>query len=240
MPKKPKIPKALLNDPNFIKNPVTKNQKLWNVEYIRLKNRVKKWEKKYRAIFTDIPNKPQSRIEKKDIERLKAIAWKKLTEEEKQRAKREWQYRYDEGEIHPQLNEEAIDSEEEIEEWVEDMIEEIASTEGNGYTTPDPTIELELRGLLESARNRMGDKQFKNFLEDHAGELQAEVRNAKSGSPGKPNRQGYSSYTGRSQDQQNSIARFATILNFGIPLSQEQSYTLQTEGYVQFDYGELL
>ena len=218
---------------------LTKNQAEWNKQYELLKRRISDWKRKFRAYYTDLPTKPE-KITNKDIERLKAIKWKKLTEKEKQRAKEEWQYRYDEGEVQPEQDYEPIDSDEEIDIWIDEMIEEIVGVEPDGYSSPDPTIETELRNLLESSRQRMGDRPFKQFLEDHAQELQAEARNAKSGSPGRPNSKGYSSYTGRSQDQNESIARFATILNLGVPLSQEQSYTLQTEGYVQFDYGEML
>ena len=78
MSKKPKIPKSFVNDPNIIKNPTTKNQKLWNDAYIRAINRTKKWPKNFHAVYTDIPSKPKT-IRKKDIEKLESITWKKIS-----------------------------------------------------------------------------------------------------------------------------------------------------------------
>lgn len=225
---------------------LTKNQRLYQKEISLLERRAKEWEKKFHAKFTDIPATPE-RITKQDIERVKAIRWKNFTEQQKQQMREEYHWRYeqkDESEAQDDFengadsDEEPVDSKAEIDKWIEDTIYDIAY--GGQIDNETPGVAETLYGLLQGARNRMGDDDFYNFLEQHAGELNTAATNARSGSPGRNRSERYGSYTGMSRDQQNELDRFAQILNLGHDLTTEQSTTLHTEGYVNFDYDEWL
>lgn len=228
------------------KQRLTKNQALWEKELSLLKRRAKEWEKKFHAKFEAFPPRPE-KVAKIDIERLKSIKWKNFEEQEKAQMQKEYQWRYDEQdeqeareafENETEINDEPVDSREQIDAWIEEKIYDICySTDVENET---PGIANLLEGLLNSARTRMGDDAFYNFLEQHAGELNTAATNARSGSPGRNRSERYGSYTGMSRDQQNEIDKFAQILNLGHDLTTEQSTTLHTEGYVNFDYDEWL
>lgn len=74
---------------------LTKNQAEWEKQYNLLKRRISDWKRKFHAVFNELPIKPQ-RVTKADIQRLKDITWKKLTPLQKESARKEYTYRYDE------------------------------------------------------------------------------------------------------------------------------------------------
>ena len=75
------------------KKRLTSNQKEWLEEYRKTLNRVESWKNKFHAVF-DMPNKPET-IYKEDIERLKNINWKNISEVEKKKAREEYSYKYE-------------------------------------------------------------------------------------------------------------------------------------------------
>ena len=74
---------------------MTKNQAEWEKQYNLLKRRISDWKRKFHAVFNELPIKPQ-RVTKADIQRLKDITWKKLSPIQKESARKEYTYRYDE------------------------------------------------------------------------------------------------------------------------------------------------
>lgn len=74
---------------------LTKNQAEWEKQYSLLKRRISDWKRNFHAVFNELPIKPQ-RVTKADIQRLKDITWKKLTPLQKESARKEYTYRYDE------------------------------------------------------------------------------------------------------------------------------------------------
>lgn len=240
---------------------LTKNQAEWEKQYNLLKRRISDWKRKFHAVFNELPIKP-SRITKKDIERLKEITWKKLTPQQKESARREYTYRYDEEwedvyepklpytppteqdfynnldygedydteweEQHPGWDEEAIDTEAELNQWITNLIEQILDVNVN---YPTPGIEQTLRGIMYNSEDRMGKEEFYNFLQENASQLHQLAERAISG------------YLRRGSSptrlQEGAMVEFATILNMNRPLTQEQSETLTQEGYIDFDYSEL-
>jgi len=64
-----------LNNPAYIKNPTTKNQRAWNREIARLE----RYEKRHKGIKISYPTKPK-RITKKDLHEISQIKGRKILE----------------------------------------------------------------------------------------------------------------------------------------------------------------
>ncbi len=79
------------------KRRLTKNQKAWLEEYRKAQNRVDDWAEKFRAVY-ELPQKAPKSIKKEDIENLKNVNWRKFTEEQKQKAREQFEIYY-EGEV---------------------------------------------------------------------------------------------------------------------------------------------
>ncbi len=236
------------------KSRLTKNQAEWEKQYNLLKRRISDWKRKFHAVFNELPIKP-TRITKKDIERLKEITWKKLTPQQKESARREYTYRYDEeweDVYEPKLpytppteqdfygnvendndyidmgDEDAIDTEAELNQWITNLIGQILDVNVN---YPTPGIEQTLRRIMYNSEDRMGKEEFYNFLQENASQLHQLAERAISGYL----RRGSSP----TRQQEGAMVEFATILNMNRPLTQEQSETFTQEGYIDFDYSEL-
>jgi hypothetical protein len=126
---------------------------------------------------------------------------------------------------------EPADTIEEIEGYIEQILEGVFDYSGTDRINAD--VDSILRQLVDNARARMGDREFYEFLSsgDTVSELNRHAVNAVSGSP-----------TGKNPnipDSNFEIAQFATILNMNRPLSVEQSESLSFEGSINFDYSDI-
>lgn len=246
MPKKPK-------------KKLTPNQAAWEKEMKLLMERANYWEKKFRAAFIDFPAKPK-KITKEAIERLKTIRWKNLTDEQKQQYRNVYDNMYDEGQIKPCVPDKPYEppteshwydtpdiddyfdasdvfddtpviSEQEMTEWINERVYDILDGSRNDE------VRNMLEGLMTGAHRRMGTTEFYSYLQQP--EVAEKLNRAAQNATKYLRRRNSSDATlGIPQESLNSINEFATILNLGRPLTPEQSYTLTTEGCIDFDYSE--
>lgn len=241
------------------KNPYRKGSNKWIYfdEVRKLRNRIKQWERKYHISFEDIPNMPQT-VRKQDIERIKQIKYKNLSEAEIKRAKFNYQWKYEQSELPSQykpkqeytppseqdfyddsyddyfeepepIGNEPANSSREMDAWLDMLFNEILDYNDEGRNSEARDI---LQGLLNDARNRLGSQALYEYLEDgdNVSRLHNHAVNALSGSPDKAG-----NLTGH---QWHEIEQFAQILNLGRPLSQGQAEVLQQEGFVDFDFSD--
>lgn len=242
------------------KKKLTPNQAAWEKEMKLLRERANYWEKKFRAAFTDFPAKPK-KITKEAIERLRNIRWKNLTDEQKHQYRNVYDNMYDDGQITPNVpskpyeppteddwyngrtdgpfepdeswNDELdpVISEQEMDAWINERMFEILEDSRNSE------VRYMLEHLMVDAQQRMGTAEFYTYLQQP--EVTEKLNRAAQNATKYLRRRNSSDATlGIPQESLNSINEFATILNQGRPLTPEQSYTLTTEGYIDFDYSD--
>lgn len=225
-------------------------------EYEKMLRRFKSWEKTHKVVVTDIPEFPK-RVTKQFVESLKSKTWKNLSKEDKEKYQKEYEYRYENSEPVDFLNDykvpsekdyynntpidtfefdetqnEPLNSADEYTAWLSELIDTVLDT--SSIHKPNYEIKETLQRLIESARNSMGDdKQFFNFLidNDRVTRLQQVAYEGMSTSPRK---NGYMGYT-----INDAVVKFATELNAGNPLSDEDAYSIQAYGVMDFDYENL-
>lgn len=228
-------------------------------ELALLKRRQREWVKTKHMVASNIPEKKSNETYSQAAERLRSARLSSFTEGEKQEYRKNYEIEYENGDITtdekynepytpPSENDfynsndnqddfwweetenEPVKEEEEYTAEIEELIEEIVSVsdvrEGREY------VRGTLRNLLNNSRTQMGDKTFYKFLKENNAlkDLQDAAQDAiykyiKKG-------QNYDS------EVNSLIARFATILNRNRPLTDEQAYTLEVYGTIDYDYDE--
>lgn len=224
-----------------------------------LKRRQKEWAKTKHIVVTNIPEKKSNETYSQAAERLRNIKLSSFTEEEKQEYRKNYEIEYEAGDITEdekysesftppseddfyrnntvnsdhwweETENEPVQEEQEYSAEIEELIEEIVST--SDVQGGRDNVRETLRNLLNNARNQMGDKEFYKFLKDSNAlkDLQDAANEA------------IFKYIKKGEDYDSAInsllSRFATILNRNRPLSDEQSYTLETYGTIDYDYDE--
>ena len=228
-------------------------------EYAReerlLKRRVKSWEKTHRVLYTDIPTKPK-RVTKQSVERLRNIKWENISEEKRKQYRTDYEEAYEEPQL-PSTSyddiynppseydyynsddffednwwedtpNEPVHEEQEFSAEIEELIEQIVS--GGDVERGRDDVRQTLTNMLENSRTQMGDKEFYKFLKDAdaLSSLQQAANEA------------IFKYIKRGEDYESTInsliTDFATILNMNRPISDEQAFTLQAYGTIDFDY----
>lgn len=228
-------------------------------ELKRLKDRIRYWEQVKRAKFTDIPKKG-SQSYTKAAERLRKIQWSNFTEEQKREYRTNYDIAYENGEYSskdkyklftpPSENDfynnnpftpsntwqetpnepadERIEYDLECDRLIDTILQE-GVPEKDGQAAREYMRER-LRILLEDSKQRLGDRAFYNYLKSGAlAELQRIADDA------------IFKYLKRFEEQPTTdylTSQFATVLNMGRPLDDEQGYTLQMEGHVDFRYDD--
>lgn len=218
-------------------------------ERIKLENRVKSWKRKYGVDFPLSPPHAPKRITKETIQRVKNITWKNIPNTLKTPAQKleyspptesdYMNYTYDTtdewGWYEPDWDEswgtrtsEPAISEEEMEAWIEEKIEQILNPslvererEGAKET---------LRAIIDNARQELGTKAFYEKLQDPDF-----VRNLEDTATRYIN--SYKKKNGTDTGEE-PLTEFAQALNLDRPLSDEQAYTLNMYGAVSFDYSD--
>lgn len=228
-------------------------------ELALLKRRQKEWAKTKHIVVPNIKEKKSNETYSQAAERLRNIKMSSFTEEHKQEYRKNYEIKYEAGEITedekysedfipPSENDfyenyndvskdwweetenEPVQEEQEYSAEIEELIEEIVSTSDVQGGRDD--VRETLRNLLDNARNQMGDKEFYKFLKDSNAlkDLQDAANEA------------IFKYIKKGEDYDSAInsllSRFATILNRNRPLSDEQSYTLEAYGTIDYDYDE--
>ena len=238
-------------------------RKKWNKEMERLLNRAGDWVRKFHAV-ADIPTKPD-RATKSAIQRIKETVWKNIDEATKKQYRKEYEYQYENKmpgiyvpkppytpptetdfydnldygddydreweEQHPGWEEpdedgyrEPVVSRDEIEAWIDANINSIS------VDKEIPDMKERLGNLVLEAADAYGDyDEYLNYLEEHAAQLTASAEKAI-----KYKRKWESGY----QEESTTVSEFATILNLGRPLSQNESERLENEGWVGFDFND--
>lgn len=228
-------------------------------ELALLKRRQKEWAKTKHILVQNIPEKKSNETYSKAAQRLRSIKLRSFTEEEKQEYQKNYEIKYEAGDITTdekysesftppseddfyrnstdnsdhwweETENKPAQEEQEYSAEIEELIEEIVSTSDVQGGRDD--VRNTLRNLLNNARNQMGDKEFYKFLKDSNAlkDLQDATNEA------------IFKYIKKGEDYDSAInsllSRFATILNRNRPLSDEQSYTLETYGTIDYDYDE--
>ena len=220
---------------------LTPNQLEYQKQLKLLKKRIKSWERKGYLYDYSLPETPK-RINKKDIQKLKNIQFRKFTKEQKQQLRRNYEHReelkrqeeYEDGwgwyepdysTYWPESNE-PVNTEREISRWLDDIIDEIIN--------PD-LIEREragakdlLKAIIDNARRELGEKGFYTYLQDP--KVVTDLKNAASRYI-----QSYRKKNGYDNGDA-SLREFTETLNLGRPLTQEQAEDLEIYGTVGFDY----
>ena len=233
------MPKSKAKRTQKPKIKLTKMQQQYRHEFELLKRRAKYWEQKY-GINITLPEKV-TKPRKKDITNLKQMRWDKVSKEHYENAGRyippieqdfydqieppdieqpEWNRAY--GELSP---EPAI-TEEEMEAWLEEKIEQIVN----------PTLlereragaKQTLRNILYSAKESMGTVNFYKMLQEP--ETAAKLEDAAT--------RYINSYRRRNGTDGGDapLETFAETLNANRPINDEDSYELQMYGTMSFDY----
>ena len=228
-------------------------------ELALLKRREKEWIKTKHMVVSNVPKKKSNETYEQAAKRLRNIKLSSFTEEEKQEYRKNYEIKYESGDITidkkysddftpPSENDfynnydsyddhwweetenEPAQEEQEYSAEIEELIEEIVST--SDVQGGRDNVRETLRTLLDNARTQMGDKAFYQFLKDSNAlkDLQDAANEA------------IFKYIKKGEDYDSAInsllSRFATILNRNRPLSDEQSYTLEAYGTIDYDYDE--
>lgn len=234
-------------------------RKQYEHELNLLKRRQKEWVKTKHYIVSDIKEKKSKESYSEAAERLHNIRLSSFTKEQKEEYSKNYEIKYEAGEITtdekydkpytpPTENDfydnydnydeywwedtenKPVQEEQEYSADIEELIEEIVST--SDVQGGRDNVRDTLRNLLDNARSQMGDKEFYKFLKDSNAlkDLQDAANEA------------IFKYIKKGEDYDSAInsllSRFATILNRNRPLSDEQSYTLETYGTIDYDYDE--
>lgn len=234
-------------------------RKQYEKELSLLKRRRKEWEKTKHYVLTDVNEKKSHESYSEAAKRLKGIRLSSFTKEQKEQYLRNYEIKYEAGEIttdkkydepfNPpseddfynnydnyddywweETENEPAQEEQEYSADIEELIEEIVSS--SDVQGGRDNVRETLRNLLNNARTQMGDKTFYQYLKDSNAlkDLQDAANEA------------IFKYIKKGEDYDSSInsllSRFATILNRNRPLSDEQSYTLEVYGTIDYDYDE--
>lgn len=234
-------------------------RKEYEHELYLLKRRQEDWVKTNHYIVPDIKEKKSRESYSKAAERLRNIRLSSFTKEQKEEYSKNYEIKYEAGEIttdekydkpytppseddfynnyddHDEYWWEETDNEpaQEKQEYsaeIDELIDEIVSS--SDVQGGRDNVRDTLRNLLNNARNQMGDNDFYKFLKDNNAlkDLQDAANEA------------IFKYIKKGEDYDSAInsllSRFATILNRNRPLSDEQSYTLETYGTIDYDYDE--
>ena len=244
------------------KKKLTPRQQEWKTEYDRLKRRVAEWKRKFHAIV-DLPQRPQ-RITKKDIERLQQFKWKNIDEAQKKQWREEYAYRYENKmpDVYhpvPQYNpptendyfttpepppvpnqtyedeaEDAVDSYEEINAWIEENILMVDQKDGYKSWEIDPEERQSIAKMAQDAAAAAGySEEYYKYLEEHAKDINEQVRKHIYGYVTKKGR------VIRPESNGQELSNIATILNYGRPLDAYQSMELNETGFVTFDITDI-
>lgn len=234
-------------------------RKQYEHELSLLKRRLKSWVKTKHYILPEIEEKKSHESYAKAAERMRKIRLSSFTEEQKQEYRKNYEIKYETGDLTTdekykkpytppseddyysgdddysenwweETENEPVQEEQEYSAEIEELIEEIVSTSDVQGGRDD--VRDILRGLLNNARTQMGDKAFYQYLKDSNAlkDLQDAANEA------------IFKYIKKGEDYDSAInsllSRFATILNRNRPLSDEQSYTLEAYGTIDYDYDE--
>ena len=224
-----------------------------------LKRRQKEWIKTKHMLLSNTPEKKSNESYAKAAERLRGVTLSSFTTEQKQEYSKNYEVKYEAGEITTdkkydevftppseddfyngsidyndywweETENEPANEEQEYSAEIEELIEEIVSS--SDVQGGRDNVRDTLRNLLDNARTQMGDKTFYQFLKDSNAlkDLQDAANEA------------IFKYIKKGEDYDSAInsllSRFATILNRNRPLSDEQSYTLEVYGTIDYDYDE--
>lgn len=241
------------------KNYKSPQRKQYEHELSLLKRRQKEWIKTKHYVVTDVKEKKSKETYAEAAQRLHNIRLSSFTKEQKEQYARNYEIKYEAGEIttDKKYNEpytppteddfysdydrydpywwedtenEPVKEEEEYSAEIEELIDEIVSS--SDVQGGRDNVRDTLRNLLDNARRQMGDKEFYQFLKDSNAlkDLQDAANEA------------IFKYIKKGEDYDSAInsllSRFATILNRNRPLSDEQSYTLEAYGTIDYDYDE--
>ena len=212
---------------------MTKNQAEYKKQLNLLKRRVKRWKRDY-GITVKIPELTGSRITKKDISKLTELKLKKVKQDiinnlPKYEPPTENDfYNNNTEDISIYFDDTPANTADELDAYIDaytDSIFNILSDRKNS------DVENVMRNLINDLRNAIGYLAFYNFLleEDTINTLHNIAYDGITTSPARD---------GRNPVGENAIFQFATVLNMNRPLTDEQSFTLQEHGAVDFYYDE--
>lgn len=237
----------------------SQERKQYEHELSLLKRRQKEWIKTKHYILPEIKEKKSHESYAQAAERVRNIRLSSFTREQKEEYRKNYEIKYEAGDLTTdekysdsftplsendfynsyddysdywweETENEPVQEEQEYSAEIEELIEEIVSTSDVQGGRDD--VRETLRNLLDNARNQMGDKEFYRFLKDSNAlkDLQDAANEA------------IFKYIKKGEDYDSAInsllSRFATILNRNRPLSDEQSYTLEAYGTIDYDYDE--
>lgn len=246
------------------KQRLTPRQKEWETEYKKLKRRVSDWKRKFHAV-PDLPIKPE-RITKKDIERLKQLKWKNISEAEKKQWRREYEYRYEnkmpdvyqpklpynppsEQDFYNEITPEQLEYEKQFVDdtywgepdedgYIETVVsrDEIEAWINENINTI--AVDRELDGVREQLSSLV--LEAADAYGDYGEYLSYLEANADT--LNKLAEKAMSGYRGKGgkiyQEDSTALSEYATVLNMNRPLSQPQSERFENEGWVSYDFND--
>lgn len=234
-------------------------RKQYEHELSLLKRRQKQWVKTKHYILPEIKEKKSKETYSQAAKRLHGIRLSSFTKEQQQEYRKNYEIKYEAGELTTdkkydepytpfseddfynssdkfdeywweETENDPVKEEEEYAAEIEELINEIVST--SDVQGGRDNVRDTLKNLLDNARRQMGDKEFYEFLKDNNAlkDLQDAANEA------------IFKYIKKGEDYDSAInsllSRFATILNRNRPLTDEQSYTLEAYGTIDYDYDE--
>lgn len=240
-------------------------QKEYKHQLSLLKRRAKSWEKTHRFLVDDFQTTPK-KVTRKQIEKIKNIRISNLTEKQRRQYRENYETAYEnrqlsipEEELDPytppteddfyyntdtdgdywweDTPNEPVQSQEEIEAFIDETIENILNT--SNIARPNEAIRGILRTLLDNLRSSIGDKAYYEFLSDSSvvEELTEAAQTGMATSPTK------SSNGSEKQQAQDAISKFTYTLNRHTPLdtyqAEQLSEVIESEGYyggVMFEF----
>lgn len=206
---------------------LTPNQLEYQKQLKLLKRRIKRWERKGFLYDYSLPETPK-KVTKKDIQKLKNITFKKFTSEEKQELREKYRQREELiDESVPSSINKPLSKREEIDVWLDDLIDEILNPS---------LIERERDGakgllysLIDWARVRLGDDVFYDYLQDKS--IVEKLKKAAS-----EYIQSYVDHKGVDHGAE-SLRLFTETLNLGRPLTIQQAEDIEIYGRFDIDIG---
>lgn len=206
---------------------LTPNQLEYQKQLKLLKRRIKAWERKG-FLFEYSPPETPKRVTKKGIQKLKNITFKKFTSEEKQEFIEKYRRREESiDESVPSAIHTPLPKREEIDLWLDDLIDEILNPS---------LIEREREGakdllysLIDWARVRLGDKALYDYLQDKS--VVDKLKKSAS-----QYIQSYVDHKGVDHGAE-SLRLFTETLNLGRPLTNQQAEDIEIYGRFDIDIG---
>ena len=243
---------------------MTPRQQEWEKEFEKLKRRARDWKRKFHAVI-DLPTRPE-RITKKDIERLKEMKWKNLSDVEKKKAREEYEYKYEQKmpEIYkpeppysPQTEQDWMNTPDIPDDEIGTNVEPDENDEEpdeDGYTkTVDSreeierwieqnidtiTVDRELDGVREQLESLI--LEAADAYGDYGEYLGYLEENASTlANLAQKAMNGYLGKNGKIyQEDSSAITEFATVLNLNRPLDQSQAERFENEGWISYDFND--